>query len=1346
MFRLLASVRWLALGLLAAAVIAIPSPARADKPLTEEDKKKQVEAIEKQIQDLQKQLEATKKGETPPATSTGVPEGTLPESVGKQYTWRQIGPANMAGRVTAMAVVESEPTTYYIATGSGGLLKTVNNGTTFDVIFDKQSTVSIGDVAIAPSNPNIVWVGSGEANPRNSVSYGDGIYKSTDAGKTFENMGLNKTFQIGKILIHPKNPDIVYAGAMGRLYGPNEDRGLFKTTDGGKNWTKVLFVDDKTGVIDARFDPQDPETLIVAMWERKRDEFDGFFGEAPVPDAYGPIVTHGAGGGLFKSTDGGKNWKKLNDEKLKNGLPYGKLGRIGLDYSRKTKGLLVAIIDTDKVGTGITSMVYMGIVGADNEGGGAKVSEVTEGGPAAKAGLKPGDIVLKADDTKIERYDDFVDYFVQKNPGDKIKVTIKRDGKEEVIEVTLGKRETPAPATGTGGRKGGGKGSNTTGSTTGSATTTSGKEATPATVPPIAGIMLEKGDTLRIASVTKDGPAEKAGIKAGDTIVFVDSKKVSDFKEYTAVMVDKKAGDKIKFTVIRDSYEKVFDVTVIANPRPVGATSTPPPATTQATTQTPTPAPKQPATPPAGTTLPMPGFTPTMAFEGEVKIAALSADGPAAKAGLKVGDVITAVNGNEVTTFRTFLRELRVGPRAEDPRQAGAKVKITVKQGEKTLEVELVLVDTVLQGLAGGGAGGPNRGVSATKPYGLGLGGQQPNVQGRQGKDGFQTGGIFQSKDNGETWTRVNSLNARPMYFSVVRYDPTDDNTIYALADVPVLYRSTDGGKRFDTVRTSNGVHADAHAFWINPANAKHLIIGCDGGFYASYDRGLTWDHLNTLALGQFYHVAVDNRRPYRVYGGLQDNGSWGGPSNTMRRYGPVNEDWVFVSGGDGFVCRVDPTDPDTVYAESQGGAMSRRNFRTGEFAGIRPPRKEGDEPLRFNWNTPFILSNHNPSIFYCGAQYVFRSVSKGANLKQISPDLTRSKKGSMTQVAESPRNPDILWAGTDDGNVWVSKDGGANWTNVSDNFKAAGLPGPRWVSSIEASRDKDGKAYVVFDAHRSDDDKPYIFVTEDLGVTWKSLTANLPTFGSTRVLREDIVNNDVLYLGTEFGAWVSTNKGGSWTRLGGNLPTVAVHEFAQPTVANELVIATHGRSIWVTDITSLRQMKAAVLKDPATLFAPSPAVRWRIGAGGESPYSSTDRKFVGTNPTRGATIEYMLNKKAEKLTVKILDVTGKTLRNLDAPPKGEGLHRLTWDLSGTSNQPRGGGGGRNVGGGQVQAGMYKVVLTVDDKEFTQSLLVELDPNAPKDIIAIEGFEEADRAYRQEIKDSTKPKSESKDD
>jgi S1-C subfamily serine protease/photosystem II stability/assembly factor-like uncharacterized protein len=1249
------------IGLLAVLILTVvAAPARSDQ-------KSDIETIEKQIVELKKKLEEAKSKPASPSQAKPTPDQIL-----AKVTWRNVGPANMGGRITALAVYEADPNIYYAATASGGLLKTTNNGITFEHQFDKQSTVSIGDVAVCQTNPNLVWVGTGEGNPRNSVSYGDGVYKSTDGGANWTNMGLKRSFSTGKILIDPKKPDTVYIGTLGRLYGPGGDRGVFKTEDGGKTWKQSLYIDDKTGIIDMVMDPTDPNVILAAAWERKRDEFDGFFGESPVPDSYGPIVTHGAGGGLYKTTDGGKNWKKINDPKTNNGngLPTVKTGRMGLDYSRKTKGLIYAIIDTEKVGTGDPPrQVYMGIVGENApDNGGAKLNEITPDAPAAKAGLKPGDIVVKADEKKVDKYDDLVEVIQTKKAGDKMKLVVKRDGKEIPIEVTMADRPLAQGGRGQGGG-GGGRG-----------------QAPAAAARPIAGFQLAAGTTgVKIGRVTEGGPADKAGIKVDDEIVAVDGKAVKTPDEYIAAIgSDRKVGDKVKLSILRGTEKKEIEVVLAAPPG---------------------------AAPAVARGLLMPGFAPDFTNREALKVGTVAKDGPAEKAGIKVGDTIIEIDGKAVENRRDFTAALRTGQNEDSPRKAGDKVKVKVKQGEKEIVAELALAEMQIPGFGGGGGGGgggPQRGASSNKPNLLGLGGQQPNIQHSQGKDSFQTGGVFKSTDNGETWTRVNSLNPRPMYFSVVRVDPTDDKIVYVIGDVPVLWKSTNGGERFTTLNAP-GVHADGHALWINPKNNKHLLIGCDGGYYVSFDAGAKWEHLNQQALGQFYHVAVDNRRPYKIYGGLQDNGSWGGPSQTLRSYGPINEDWIYVNGGDGFVCRVDPNDPDLVYAESQGGNITRRNFRTGERGFISPPTGQNEERQRFNWNTPFILSAHNSGIFYTASQFVWKSVKKGTTLKKISPEITRLKAGSATALSESPRNQDVVWAGTDDGFVWVTRDGGAKWTNVTENLHKAGVPGYRWIATLEASRDADGRCYVCLDAHRSDDDKPYLFVTEDFGATWKPIMAGLPAFGSTRVLREDIVNNNVLYCGTEFGAYVSLDKGKTWSKLGGNLPTVAVHEFAQPTTASEVVIGTHGRSVWIADVQAIRQLNEKTLTAKATLFAPAPAVRWRSGSGAQSPYSASDKKFVGTNPLTGGRIEYLLTAPAKSMSLRVYDVTGKSVASFPQAPRTPGLHTVNWSLAGQT--------------GAVRPGNYRVTLVVDDVEQSQAIQVELDPNAPKDVAVVDGEE-----------------------
>ncbi len=1219
-----------------------------DRQVQQKSVQEKIQEIEKKLAEISAEVAALKKGEEASAEPAKSPEtdkpaadkpadveprqpvssdGGLPAEWVRSLTWRAIGPAAMGGRITAIAVYEADPSIWWVATASGGLLKTTNNGITFEHQFDKEATVSIGDVAVAPSDPNIVWVGTGENNPRNSVSYGDGVYKSTDGGKTWKNLGLKKSFQIGKILIHPTDPNIVYVGALGRLYGPNEERGLFKTIDGGNTWEKILYIDDKTGVIDMRMHPTDPETLIVATWERQRDEYDGFFGNVE-GDQYGPIKTHAPGTGLYKTTDGGKTWRKLTQ-----GLPTCNMGRIGLDWYRKDPNVVFAIIDTEKVG--MTTAAYLGVQGNTAKDGVALTS-VVENGPAAKAGLKAEDVVLSIGGKAVKEFADIGKILDDFMAGDKVEVAFKRGDEKKTVEVVLGTR--PAQA--------GGAGSGLL----------------------FAGFIAEdvEGGFRVTRLIAEDSP-----LRVGDVVQMIDDKPVSGFREtFQQLASSKRAGDKIKVQFDRDGEKKDAELTLTAPP-----------------------------------------------FGG------------------------------------------------------------------------------------GGGRGGvgaaPGR---TTRPFASTLGGQRENVQNQQGKGGFNTGGVFKSTDGGETWVRINSLNPRPMYFSQVRVDPSDDKYVYVLG--VSLYRSNDGGATFRP-DGGRGVHADHHALWINPRDGRHMILGTDGGFYVTYDRMNNWDHLNTAALGQFYHVCVDPRKDYRVYGGLQDNGSWGGPPRVRSGSGPINEDWFRIGGGDGFTCRVDPNDPDLVYFTSQNGAMGRRNLRTGEVASIRPrtpggpgrgepgqrgeqagrgeqpgraeaqpqpaEQREGEEQprtaqqsrYRWNWNTPFILSHHNSRIFYCAANFVFRSLDRGNDLQVISPEITASEKGSGTALSESPRNPNVLYAGTDDGMIWVTRDGGKTWKEVGKNLP---LPKRMWVSTLEASRFADGRCYVCIDGHRSDDDNPYVFVTEDYGETWKPITSNLP-WGSTRCLREDLQNPNLLFVGTEFAVFASTNRGVSWTKINNNLPTVAVHELAIHPSMGEMVAATHGRSLWILDITPLRQISNEVLTADAALLKPNTAIRWRS----EPSRGGTNRRFVGSNGQSGAHIYYVLNKSAERVSVKILDIEGKVVRELRANST-PGMHRVTWDLTRVPERPAGTGqrggpgqaGGRGQGqqagaaaqppagqqppaagqqlgqppsgfggfgrgglggfGGQpVPPGTYRVVLTVDGKEYSQVVRVESDPNYPNvDLIASE--------------------------
>ena len=881
----------------------------------------------------------------------------------KGLEFRELGPAVMGGRIDDFAVVESNPNIVFVGVASGGVWKTTNNGITWEPVFDKEGVSTIGDIAIAPCDPSIVWVATGEPNNRQSSSWGDGVYKSMDAGKTWQNMGLGSTHHLGRIVIHPRNPNVVYVAALGHLWGPNPERGVYKTSDGGKTWSQALKINDDTGVSDIAMDPQSPDTLYAAAYERRRTVF-GYNGGGP-------------DGAIYKSVDGGVTWKKLE-----KGLPYengGDTGRIGLDIYRKNPNIVYALVQHEK-------------------------------------------------------------------------------------------------------------------------------------------------------------------------------------------------------------------------------------------------------------------------------------------------------------------------------------------------------------------------------------------------------GGIFRSDDRGETWKKMSDTDPRPSYYSQVRIDPNNDLRIWVLG--AAMYLSEDGGKTFSTDRVKK-IHGDFHALWIDPADSNHVLAGSDGGIHWSYDSGRNWDFVNTIAIGQFYEIGLDNERPYHVCGGLQDNGSWCGPVRSLTTDGIANEDWVLIHGGDGFYAQVDPVEPWIVYTESQDGELARRDLRTGQERGIGPQAKLNEPHYRFNWNSPVAISAQDHQTIFYGGNYLFKSTNRGDSWTRLDGELTSTmdrnklpvfgkvpdkstlsrndgvqEYPTITTISQSPLTENVLWVGTDDGNLQVSRDGGKNWKNVAS--RVPGLPKGTYVSRVMASKFAEGAAYATFDGHRNEDYAIYVFLTTDYGETWKSIRNGIPdSAGSVHVIREHPATASLLFAGAEFGLWVSEDRGASWSQLKNNFPTVPVDDIQIHARENDLVLGTHGRSIWVLDdITPLEKLNAGVTTAGFTLFPPRAATLWFLRA---RRWSSGQKSFTANNPPYGALINYYLPEaippqaqKAEKevdkdkknktagddktkknaaekkegnVKISVFDRDNKLIRQFDGPGAA-GFNRVNWDLrydppsEPTAEQKEAMEAGYYEGprGPGVDPGEYTIRVKAVEREASQKVTVEEDP------------------------------------
>ena len=825
------------------------------------------------------------------------------ESPFKNLIWRKVGPMFQGGRIETVACPPGNNSTIYVGVGSGNVWKTVNNGITWKPIFESESTFAIGDIDVSRSDPETVWVGTGENLMARSSFAGTGVFRSQDGGETWRNMGLHDSHHIGRIVIDPQNPDIVYVAALGHQYTYNEERGLFKTIDGGKTWKKSLYISDRVGVVDVVIDPSDNKTLYAAAWERDRKAWNN--------------VVCGERSGIYKTTDAGRTWKKLT-----SGFPTGKyIGRIGLDVSVTNPNVVYAVLDN----------------------------------------------------------------------------------------------QTPLP---------------------------------------------------------------------------------------------------------RKKKER---------------------------------------------------------------------------------------------------RQRRAG------------------------------------------------------------------------------GEIYRSDDKGETWKKINEgeLYAGINYsFGDIRVSPEDENRIYVLG--VNLVTSEDGGKTYERLggtvvhlyhHSTRALHLDQHDLWIDPLNPRRLLLGNDGGFFMSYDRGETWLHINNLPIAEFYAISVDMKTPYNIYGGTQDDAALYGPGNQEQEDG-IEDPWKLVwidlwGGGDSYFTLVDPTDPNTIYYEQQFGYFRRKNMKTGQSKHIQPRAKKGELPLRNNWMTPFIISHHNPFTLYYGANKLFKSVNRGDSWACISPDLSTNPGperqgnvpyGALTTISESPLRPGLIYSGTDDGNVHVTRDDGVDWTKIN-----TGLP-DKWISRVVASSHELGTVYLSLTGYREDDFNTYIYRSTDFGQTWNPIGENLPS-ESVNVIREDPHHKNILYAGTDQGGvYVSLDTGKTWYSLCSDLPTTAVHDIAVHPRDSELVIGTHGRSAFILDIAPIQERDEEIQKKEAHLFEIRPAVLPRSrDYGGDWAWETRQE----------AVIHYSLRETCP-VEISILDDSGKVIRELTGT-NDPGVNRAVWDLSPKTEE-----GGQAVfrrGTALVKPGIYTVVI-----------------------------------------------------
>jgi photosystem II stability/assembly factor-like uncharacterized protein len=981
-----------------------------------------------------------------------------------QFAWRWIGPVNFSGRITEFAVPRGQTTTYYVLTASGGLWKTEDAGTHFEPIFDKSGTLSMGYLAIAPSNASVLYLGTGEPMHARSSTHGNGMWKSTDAGKTWTKIGLEKSFFIPKVAVDFKNPDVVYVAAEGKLYDNEMDceRGLYRSSDGGKTWTNVFPVKDR-GVADFVIDPRNSDIVIAAAYKTFRRAW--------------TYIDRQPGNHLYKTADGGKTWKKLE-----NGLPVQKdLGRTGLTLYEKNPSIIYARLDEE---------VNLGL--AERDGGANFAAGGMRGGGMGGGGLFAEDMTL------------------------------------------------------------------------------------------------DKFKTFKInAEIAKLAP------------------------KFTPIKVENEAD------LVKKLNEFIADKDFLAK---------------------------------AGVDL------------AKFNLAAR-------KVYAKSPDLVAAIGEAEALLKR------------EAPKPDSSEAK------GRTQVINRHVLEVLYAGV---------------------LRNQQPVKR---------SGTIYRTDDQGETWKRMTEYKfaggssqvnqTEGGYYGRIIVDQTNDQILYC-GDTNATV-SRDGGKTFAPTGWDSGnykLHVDHRGIWVDPQNGNHIMSANDGGAGETWDGGKHWSQKATISAQQFYDVSVDNELPYNVMGGTQDNGAWMGPSQNRNQYGVYAADWRYLPTGDAFYVVRDWWNPEWIYYESQFGASSRMNLKTGETISLtkRTTPEEaaaGVPQQRYQWNAPIVLSPHNPGIVFICSQFVHRSLSRGAtgSFVTISPDLTKANKekidlskktnlqwATIYTFAESAKKPGLYWAGTDDGNVQMSPDGGATWVNITDQFydktgkpkkdiKGALIPYDRWVKRVVPSAFDENVCYVGFSGYRThNEDKTYLFVTRDKGKTFEDISGGLnnPIFD----VEEDPDNANVLYLSGDYGIHVTMDQGKNWIALSSTAPNAVVRDMAIQKRDREMAIATYGRGFYIVDIGPFKEFKPEAFQKDAYLFDVKETIRWnRFERRGESlgEFAKVD------NPAIGANIYYYLKADAKTVKLVIKDLEGTVMQEVTGSAK-KGLQKVFWGLTRqAAGSPPAGGPGRTI-------------------------------------------------------------------